>query len=135
MPSKYQRHKNFERNTRLIEAFCDENKIESEAFNNGYQIRLEGMIDLYPVRARWHNIKTGERGDWNGYKDLRRVMLVALEMIARPKGKIGKVDVVEVDNIPEQDTYLMTQFSKTIFTVRLGKFKLTITEIKKALGK
>lgn len=85
MPSKIVKQKNFERNTRLIEAFCEENGIDMVKLNDGYQIRLEDLVDLYPVRARWHNIKTGERGDWTGYKDLRRVMLMALEMMARPE--------------------------------------------------
>lgn len=110
MPSKAVRQKNFERNTNLIEAFCDENQVQFEKLNDGYQIRLEGMLDLYPVRGRWHNIKTGERGDWNGYKDLRRVMLMALEMLDPKRGVVGKVDVVEVDDpnppyIPTTDTF------------------------------
>lgn len=79
MPSKYQRQKDFERNTNLIRTFCDEFGVELTELNNGYQLRLEGMLDLYPVRARWHNIKTGERGDWNGYKDLRRIMLEMID--------------------------------------------------------
>lgn len=106
MPSKIVKQKNFERNTRLIEAFCEENGIDMVKLNDGYQIRLEDLVDLYPVRARWHNIKTGERGDWTGYKDLRRVMLMALEMMARPdKENIewqGRVDV------KPEDTYRIT---------------------------
>jgi len=129
MPSKYVKQKNFERNTRLIEAFCDENKIKFEKLNNGYQIRLEEMIDLYPVRGRWHNLKTGERGDWMGYKDLRRVMLAALEMISTRPGIHG-VSIVEVDNgvlnypdtdgettieVKPEDTYPITKLTPEMF--------------------
>lgn len=81
MPSKIVRQKNFERNTRLIRAFCEEYKVDLVELNDGYQMRLEDTLDLYPVRARWHNIKTGERGDWNGYKDLKKLMLDILQMI------------------------------------------------------
>lgn len=27
-----------------------------------YQFRINGIIDLYPVHGRFHNIKTGKRG-------------------------------------------------------------------------
>lgn len=26
--------------------------------------RVEAVLDLYPVRCRWHNIATSRRGDW-----------------------------------------------------------------------
>lgn len=109
MPSKAVREKNFERNTNLIEAFCDENQVQFEKLNNGYQIRLEGTLDLYPVRGRWHNIKTGERGDWMGYKDLRRVMLMALEMLARPEPEVV---------VPPKDTYRLTQLTAEVVMIR-----------------
>jgi hypothetical protein len=119
MPSKIVKQKNFERNTRLIRAFCDEFEIDLVELNDGYQLRLEDMIDLYPVRARWHNIKTGERGDWNGYKDLRRVMLAALEMVDK-QGEIGKVDVTEVDNLnPEYTPATFTQEMAKKLSIRV----------------
>lgn len=27
-----------------------------------YQYRINGLIDLYPIHNRWHNIKTNKRG-------------------------------------------------------------------------
>lgn len=82
MPSKIVKQKNFERNTRIIREFCKENNIDLVELNDGYQLRVEDMLDLYPVRGRWHNIKTGERGDWNGYADLRKLMLDVLQMLS-----------------------------------------------------
>jgi hypothetical protein len=32
-----------------------------------YQFRINGLVDLYPIHNRWHNLHTGERG---GAKDL-----------------------------------------------------------------
>ena len=106
MPSKIVRQINYERNKRAIVAFCEEFNIDSVEYNDGYQIRLEEVLDLYPVRGRWHNIKTGERGDWSGYKDLRRVMVEALDVLTPPvtkKGLVGEVKFTKVDKIQMQN--------------------------------
>lgn len=29
-----------------------------------YQFRVNGVLDLYPIHKRWHNIKTGKRGNY-----------------------------------------------------------------------
>lgn len=78
MPSKIVKQKNFERNTQKIRAFCKEFGMDLVELNDGYQLRVEDLVDFYPVGARWHNLITGERGDWRGYKDLRRIMLEVL---------------------------------------------------------
>lgn len=103
MPSKIVKQKNFERNNNIIRAFCEEYNIDLVDLNDGYQLRLEDILDLYPVRARWHNIKTGERGDWNGYKDLKQLMLRTLDVVAPPIIKTGKFeDDVTVPFIADQ---------------------------------
>jgi hypothetical protein len=48
------------------------NKLFDQLRKRGYEIkelskthyRVEAVLDLYPVRCRWHNIATGKRGDW-----------------------------------------------------------------------
>jgi hypothetical protein len=35
-----------------------------------YQFRINGLVDLYPIHNRWHNLQTGERGGGKGFGDL-----------------------------------------------------------------
>lgn len=36
-----------------------------------YQFRVNGVLDLFPIHRRYHNIKTGRRGGYRGgYKNL-----------------------------------------------------------------
>ncbi len=30
-----------------------------------YQYRIDGVIDIYPVNKRWHDLRSGERGSYN----------------------------------------------------------------------
>ena len=30
-----------------------------------YQYRINGVLDIYPVNKRWHDIRSGERGNYN----------------------------------------------------------------------
>jgi hypothetical protein len=32
-----------------------------------YQYRINGILDIYPVNKRWHDLRSGDRGD---YKEL-----------------------------------------------------------------
>lgn len=36
-----------------------------------YQFRIDDRLDVYPTNARWHDIKTGKRGGFEG-KNLAR---------------------------------------------------------------
>lgn len=29
-----------------------------------YQIRIENTLDIYPVKRKWHNIRSGKRGEY-----------------------------------------------------------------------
>lgn len=97
MPNSATRHKWFVLNSKIVKAFCEHHDLKYQVLNSGYQIRIEELVDIYPVRRRWHNIRTGERGEWEGEEDLRKIMLLA----------IPPVQVVEVDNgeltYPETD--------------------------------
>lgn len=64
------RYKAFGENTQLIEEFCAEHNLSIEYLNNGYQLRINGVIDLYPVRQKWHYLKTDQRGTWESLDDL-----------------------------------------------------------------
>lgn len=37
-----------------------------------YQIRINGMLDIYPTGQKWHNIITGERGMYNDPAEICR---------------------------------------------------------------
>jgi hypothetical protein len=30
-----------------------------------YQYRINGVIDIYPVNRRWHDLRSGQRGNYN----------------------------------------------------------------------
>lgn len=37
-----------------------------------FQYRINGVVDLYPIHNRWHNIKTNKRG---GAKNLKQFII------------------------------------------------------------
>jgi hypothetical protein len=41
-----------------------------------YQFRVECVLDLYPVRYRWHNVSNGKRGSWHGFTEDKLVSLI-----------------------------------------------------------
>jgi hypothetical protein len=86
-----------QRNSKLVKQFCDKYGFQMTLLNHGYQIRIEEIFDVYPVRQRWHFLVDGTRGTWTNIPDLRRVMLRKLESLEF-RGEIGKVEVVEVDD-------------------------------------
>lgn len=65
-------------NGHAIRQFVTEYRLRHEALNNGYQIRVERLVDFYPVNKRYHILDTHERGDWNKPDDLRKIMLKAI---------------------------------------------------------
>lgn len=65
-----------------IEHFCSKNGFSLVPLNNGYQLRIENVIDVYPTNGRWCWLPTGERGGFHTTNDLRKVMLAHL-----PHGK------------------------------------------------
>lgn len=99
MPSKTTRHEAYESNSELIAKFCDKYGFKYKFLNKGYQIRIEGALDVYPVRARWHWLATNERGDFEDEEDLRQVLLDRL-----PKAEPEKVTTANgVDSLLEVD--------------------------------
>lgn len=84
MPSKASRHHSLQRNTVIVQDFCHKYDLKLEQLNNGYQLRIEGVLDIYPVRGRWHNLTTHERGSWFTDGDLHNIMLKAVEVQIPP---------------------------------------------------
>ena len=64
------RYEAFATNTRLIEEFCAKHNLTIEYLNDGYQLRINGAIDIYPVRQKWHYLKTNQRGVYEKIEDL-----------------------------------------------------------------
>lgn len=58
-----------------VERFCSANNFTLTILNNGFQLRIEDMIDIYPVNRKWHWLLSGERGTWQDVDDLRKIML------------------------------------------------------------
>lgn len=94
--SKNTRHEAFQTNGELIKEWCEQQGMKYEYLNNGYQIRIEDVIDVYPVRLKWHWLSTGERGQLNYLEELATVMLQRI-----PETKVVEV-VDEVAFIPPE---------------------------------
>lgn len=78
MSSAQRRYYDLQRRTKLVEQFCGTYGFELVRLNNGYQLRIEGVLDAYPVNGWWHWLPDGERGAWNTVENLREVMLCKL---------------------------------------------------------
>lgn len=90
MSKQIWRYKAFADNTALIQRFCDKYGFKIYSLNNGYQLRVENIIDVYPVRQKYHILRNNERGEWATDHDLRQLLLKALPItqppiIARPE--------------------------------------------------
>lgn len=72
--SKRWKHYNFVTNTALVVDFCKQYSLKLDFLNDGYQLRIEDVLDVYPVRERWHWLPDGSRGDWASAEDLRKLM-------------------------------------------------------------
>lgn len=80
--------------TEMVEKFCRKADFVLVPLNSGYQLRIENVLDVYPVNGRWCWLPTGERGDWNSINDLRDIMLKHL-----PYGKPKEVDYSTAVNL------------------------------------
>lgn len=57
-----------------IKAFCDDLGL-TYVMIHGYEwhIRVQGLMDVFPTRNRYHLLKTGARGGFNDYEELGRI--------------------------------------------------------------
>ena len=53
-----------------IKHFCIVHHLALHELGRGYQLRIGGVIDIYPVNKRWHYLKTGQRGSYDDINDL-----------------------------------------------------------------
>jgi hypothetical protein len=82
-----------ERRTEIVAKFCSENGLKIEWLNDNYQLRIDGVLDIYPTNGRYHIIKTGERGDWHLSKhDLSDIYTKAV---------IARIDNTKVPDVLE----------------------------------
>lgn len=70
MSSSQARQKWRDKRTAVVEDWARENYLMLEYLNDGYQLRIQSILDIYPTSGRWHILKTGDRGDWNTSKAL-----------------------------------------------------------------
>lgn len=82
------RHSALTRNSKGIIDFCDQFDLEWEEMNGLYQIRIEGVMDIYPVRKKYHWLPDGSRGDWVNLPNLRNIMIKKLGTIINGGKKI-----------------------------------------------
>ena len=87
MSSPQARSRHRERRTVMVEKFCARFDMSLNPLNNGYQLRIENVLDVYPTNGRYCILQSGERGDWETPADLKKLMLKAL-----PSVKVYEVD-------------------------------------------
>lgn len=70
------------KNIPTIKAFCEDLGLKYW-YVNGYEwhIRIEGIMDVYPTRKRYHLIKTDARGSFIDYEELGRIFTEHMEEI------------------------------------------------------
>lgn len=78
MSSSATRQYNLQRGTEKVVKFCKRAEFTLVSLNNGYQLRVENLVDFYPVNGRYCILQTGERGMWESINDLRDIMLKAI---------------------------------------------------------
>lgn len=63
-------------NIPTIQDFCEDAGLTFK-FVNGYEwhIRIENVLDVFPTRKRYHNLKTDARGSFEDYDELGRIFL------------------------------------------------------------
>lgn len=74
MSSGAWRYDALERNTKMIKEFCAKYKFELRELTQ-YHYRIEDLIDVYPVRQKWHWLATDERGTFVNQNDLKSIIL------------------------------------------------------------
>ena len=96
MSSVAARERYLHKRTAIINKFCKAYDFSVNPLNRGYQLRVENLVDFYPVNGRYCILQSGERGDWNTARDMREIMLSALP---------GKKDIVM---LPADDVYRLS---------------------------
>jgi hypothetical protein len=94
-------------NTLLVKQFCKKYGFTLEPLNSGYQLRIEQVLDIYPVRQKYHYLPSGKRGDWDSINDIKRILLDSLPdqsqisiKVSEPRGHIGQLEGVTAINGP-----------------------------------
>lgn len=70
MANSEARKRRFTENKAKVLAFAEKHHLQVRELNNGYQLRLGGLIDIYPVNKRWHYLQTNDRGGYDNIDEL-----------------------------------------------------------------
>lgn len=73
------KHNQLQKNSQTVEEFCSKYGFKVVPLNHGYQLRIEEILDVYPVRQRWHFLVDNSRGGWTDLESLRKIMLKKLQ--------------------------------------------------------
>lgn len=65
---------NLENNTEMLKRFAINTGTPMQILNNGYQIRIDEVLDVYPVGQKYHIMATGERGEWQTLDDVAKLL-------------------------------------------------------------
>jgi len=64
-----------EKNLEWITEFLEEAGLSWKFINGDWHIRVEGELDIFPTRKRYHFIPTDERGGFRDYEHLGEIIL------------------------------------------------------------
>lgn len=113
--------------TEQINKFAADNVLRLHYLNNGYQIRVEGLVDFYPTNGRYCILQTGERGDFDTFEDMRQIMLKALPPLPRVTvtntntGCVDEVATTLANHILSKPEARLSVWQKIRRAIRRGK--------------
>ena len=110
MSKQLWRYETLYQNTEKIKRYCKMFDLELEVLNNGYQLRVENMVDFYPVRAKYNNLTTSERGEWRNATDFKQIMLKAI-----PRGDTRVGNMYETKPQPQTLNVLSVPAPKRLY--------------------
>lgn len=88
---EYRRAQQQRRAARLPERQDDIRALKGKGFsvlemNDGYQFRIDGALDLYPIHRRFHVLATGRRGT---YRSAVEIAIVVLRAQRKPEKRLA----------------------------------------------
>lgn len=97
-----------DKRTAQVQKFCRDYDMSLNPMNNGYQLRVENLVDFYPTNGRYCILQSGERGDFDTFKDMKAIMLRALPSVKvydinKGEQPIHGIEITGVNKVTEHN--------------------------------
>lgn len=118
--------------TKIITDFCAKYGMSVNPLNNGYQLRIENLVDIYPTNGRYCILQSGERGGWHNYNDLKELMLRVIPAhgiktydVRRGEQPISGIELTGVNKVTEIPVFVPeadTAYLRGVRTMDVAKY-------------